>query len=73
MIDWLFARPPKVGSEWGLRGYTNPFEDNLNVIVIEVRDGWVKYDWKWAEHSNTFYGSHKTIRNFRALYKEIKK
>lgn len=71
MIDWLLARPPKIGSEWGIRGRINPFDDEGKVIVREIKSGWVKYAWKWAEHHSVFFGSCLTIRSFRSLYKEI--
>lgn len=63
MIKWLLATPPKIGSKWS-KEPTNPFDD-WSATVVEVKDGWVKYNW----YRGVIRSS--TIRNFRALYTEI--
>lgn len=61
MFDWLFATPPKVGSTWNLEP-GNPFDDKCKVTILEVKNGWVKYKFKWGSTSAL------TIRSFREIY-----
>ena len=45
MIKWLCNTPPVVGSVWGFRDeILDPFKDPA-VIVMAVKDGFVKYCW----------------------------
>lgn len=73
MFKWFQRTPPEVGSVWVLRGEaSNPFTMDYHVVVDEVKLGWVKYRWYWARKCSVFYGSYQSIRNFRAMYKELK-
>lgn len=65
MIKWLLGTPPEVGSVWSFRA-ENPFE-RFSVTVIDVREGWVKYESRTRIGSDTL-----SIRSFRASYKENK-
>ena len=70
MIKWLYNTPPVVGSVWSFRGDNlDPFKDPA-VIVVAVKDGFVKYCWHWARNREIFLGNSCSVRAFRSVYRE---
>ena len=70
MLKWLFAIPPAVGSIWVSSDQVhNPFrEDRNDLVVVNVRDGWVQVIDQWPNPSKLSYG----IREFRFFHRRIK-
>ena len=70
MIKWLCNTLPVVGSVWGFRDeILDPFKDPA-VIVMAVKDGFVKYCWYWARNHEIFSGDSCSVRMFRSMYRE---
>lgn len=67
MLKWLFRVPPTVGTKWVMRD-GNPF-DPLYAWVGAVKNGWVKYTYG---NENVTLGATRKIRDFRAMYKQVK-
>ena len=71
MMKWLRATPPAIGSMWRFVGrLDNPFEDPA-CVVVAVKNGYVKYCWYFAKDDNKFRGDSRSIRDFRAMYREV--
>lgn len=71
----FIAPKPKAG-EWYHFRQTNPFEDSWDVLVIDVKDGYVLYDnyytpnIKWSQRSMKIDSFHYSYLKGKALEKE---
>lgn len=71
MLKWILGTPPKIGSEWNFFDASNdPWRKVPDVIIEDVKDGWVRYRWGWAKPGTWL--NTKTIRSFRLVYSEVK-
>lgn len=72
MFKWLLKTPPAIGSKWAHpNDVDNPFR-TLEVVVTDVRDGYVQYAFGYAG-KDAYSGTHScSVRDFRIMYRELK-